>query len=472
MAKNSTTYRVESDSMGAVEVPEHALWGAQSQRSLQHFAIGEQKFPMSFIRSLCLIKKAASIVNQRLELLASEKAKLIQEACDEILAGKHDTQFPLSIWQTGSGTQTNMNVNEVIANIGNKTSGDRLGSKFPLHPNDHINLSQSSNDVFPTAMHMAASHLIINRLLPILKALHVELGKKAIEFKATIKVGRTHMMDATPITLGQEFGGFTSQLEFAIEQITQSLVAIQYLAIGGTAVGNGFNSHPLWSETMVKELSNLTGQGFYTAKNHLSQTASHDALSNVHAQLTGLATALCKIGNDIRLMSSGPRCGLGEIHIPATEPGSSMMPGKVNPTQIEALTMVCIKVIGNNTAVTMANTQGQFQLNTYKPLIIHSVLESIELLSDSCASFTQYCVKGIEADTQQLELHTQRSLMLATALTPLLGYDKAAEVVYYAHKKRLGVRDAVLELGLLSEGEFDRQVSLTEMLGPTKPSSE
>ncbi len=464
--KNGSS-REESDSMGTVKVPVDALWGAQSQRSLQHFPIGNETFPMSFIHALCLVKKAAAIVNQRLTLLDGTRAKLIQEACDEVLAGKHDEQFPLSIWQTGSGTQTNMNVNEVVANIGNLKSGSSLGSKSPLHPNDHINLSQSSNDVFPTAMHLAARSSITETLLPVLKELHGEFARKAEEFEKIIKVGRTHMMDATPISLGQEFGGFAAQIQFAIDQISHSLVGLQYLAIGGTAVGTGFGSHPLWSQSMSEELSNLTGQDYYSAKNKFSQMASHDALLNTHAQLTGLATAQFKICNDLRLMSSGPRCGLGEISIPSNEPGSSMMPGKVNPTQIEALTMVCLRVIGNNTAVTVANSQGQFQLNTYKPLIIHSLLESITLLSDSCAAFTRYCVSGIEANTEQLQQNSSRSLMFATALAPIIGYDKAAELVHFAHANNLSLRDAVLELELMTGNEFDCQVDLSKMVGPS-----
>ncbi|MEX0965318.1 MAG: class II fumarate hydratase [Pseudohongiellaceae bacterium] len=453
--------------MGSVEVPENALWGAQTQRSLQHFSIGDATFPKAFIHALCLVKKAAAIVNQRLDLLDSKKAKLIQEACDEILAEKHAEQFPLSVWQTGSGTQTNMNMNEVIANIGNRNSGSALGSKSPLHPNDHVNLSQSSNDVFPTAMHIATRSLVIEKLLPALKVLHESLDEKAIQFAGAVKVARTHMMDATPISLGHEFSAFSAQLQFAMDQISQSLVALQYLAIGGTAVGTGFNSHPIWSESMAKELSNLSGQDYYSAKNFSSQMASHDGLLNTHAQLSGLATALYKIANDLRLMNSGPRCGLGEITIPANEPGSSMMPGKVNPTQIEALTMVCLRVMGNNTTITMANSQGQFQLNTYKPLIIHSLLESIELLSDSCTVFTEYCVSGIEAVTEQLEYNNSRSLMFATALSPTLGYDKATELVHYAHERKLSLRDAVLELKLLSADEFDSAIDLSKMLGPS-----
>lgn len=466
MSKNDTPYREESDSMGSVEVPDRALWGAQSQRSLQHFSIGEATFPTAFIRSLCLVKKAAAIVNQRLDLLDSERAKLIQVACDEIIAGQHDDQFPLSIWQTGSGTQTNMNVNEVIANIGNRNAGAELGGKKPLHPNDHVNLSQSSNDVFPTAMHMATRGEIAEHLLPTLRELHSTLIGKTKEFEKSIKVGRTHMMDATPISLGQEFSGFAAQLEYNIDQISQGLDGLRYLAVGGTAVGTGFNSHPLWSESMATELSNLTGLDYYSTKNTFSQMASHDALFTTHSQLTGLAMALFKIGNDLRLMNSGPRCGLGEISIPANEPGSSMMPGKVNPTQIEALTMVCIRVMGNNTSVTMANSQGQFQLNTYKPLIIHCLLESIELLTDSCASFDKYCVSGIEENQAQLEHYNSRSLMFATALSPILGYDKAAEVVHYAHANDLSLRDAVLALELLSDDEFDSHVDLSKMLAP------
>lgn len=468
MDKKEPACRRESDSMGSVDVPGDALWGAQSQRSLQHFPIGSTPFSMPFIRALCLVKKAAAIVNQRLGALEGDVAMLIQAACDEVLAGKHDGQFPLSVWQTGSGTQTNMNVNEVIANIGNRNAGAELGSKSPLHPNDHVNLSQSSNDVFPTAMHVATRSALLEDLLPNLKALHGELQKKAEEFDEIVKVGRTHMMDATPVSLGQEFAVFAAQLQFAIDQISQGLTSLSHLAIGGTAVGNGFNSHPIWAGEMAKELSNLTGQDYYAARYPSSHMASHDALLSTQGNLSGLATTLFKIGNDLRLMNSGPRCGLGELSMPANEPGSSMMPGKVNPTQIEALTMVCLRVIGNNSAVTMANSQGQFQLNTYKPLIIHALLESIELLSDSVGVFTRYCVTGITPNEAQLKQYNGRSLMFATALSPILGYDKAAEVVHHAHENDLSLRDAVLELELMSAEEFDRQVDLSKMLGPSE----
>lgn len=470
MGNNTESVRHETDSIGSIEVSNAALWGAASQRSLKYFAIGRDLFTPQFINCLCQVKEAAATVNFALGNLDKERASLIQAACAEVLAGKHENQFPLSVWQTGSGTQTNMNVNEVLANIGNRNSGAKLGAKAPLHPNDHVNLSQSSNDVFPTAMHMVARQMTVSRLLPSLKLLQSQLDKKAIEFQTAVKSGRTHMMDATPVTLGQEFGAFSAQIQFAIERISESLELLLVLPIGGTAVGTGYNSDPQWAQLMVKELSKMSGCDFQTAENRFSQMASHDALRNLHSQIAGLATALYKLASDMRLMNSGPRCGLGEISIPANEPGSSIMPGKINPTQIEALTMICLRVIGNDTSITMANSQGQFQLNTYKPLIIHLLLESIELLADSCNSFTIHCLAGIEVNKKQIESHSSNSLMLATALVPTLGYDQTAKLVEYAHERGLSLKDAAVERGDMSREEFEKQVNPLTMLAPTAKS--
>jgi len=460
--------RAESDSLGTVDVPVHSMWGAQTQRSLVNFAIGSDKFPMAFIHGLNNIKKAAAIVNHRLSLLDKERADLIQLACAEIESGKHDDQFPLSVWQTGSGTQTNMNVNEVLANIGNVHAGSELGEKAPLHPNDHVNLSQSSNDVFPTAMHIVTWHKVTTSLLPNLKKLQLELGRKAEESKTAVISVRTHMMDATPVTLGQEFDAFAAQVEFAIDNIANSLESCLALPIGGTAVGTGYNSHPRWAQLMASELGDIYSCDFRPAKNKFSQMASHDALRGVHGQISGLATALYKISSDIRLMNSGPRCGFSEITIPANEPGSSIMPGKVNPTQVEALTMVCLRVIGNDASIAMANSQGQFQLNTYKPLIIHQLLESITLLTDACVSFTDRCLIGIKANSDQLEAQSRHSLMLATALVPELGYDKTAKLVGIASTEGLSLKEAAIEAGYMTPEEFDLKINPAFMLGPSR----
>lgn len=469
-ANANSSVRTETDSLGSVQVSDDALWGAQSQRSLKYFAISQQRFPMDFIYAMCRIKRAAAVVNQSLDLLDPKRSELIQRSCDEILAGRHDSQFPLSVWQTGSGTQTNMNLNEVIANRSNQLAGGKAGSYDPVHPNDHVNLSQSSNDVFPTAMHMVTLEQITNSLLPVLSNMHEVLQEKAVEFQDVIKTGRTHLMDAALVTLGQEFGGYAQQVKFSITLIETSQSPLSSLAIGGTAVGTGLNSHPQWAELMVKELGNISensSQEFSAAENKTSQMASHDALCNFHGQLNTLASSLYKIAADIRLMNSGPRCGFAEITIPANEPGSSIMPGKVNPTQAEALTMVCLRVMGNQTAVTAANSQGQFELNTYKPLIIHSVLESVELLADSCRCFTEYCLEGIQANEEQLETYRDRSLMLATSLNPVLGYDQTAKVVQHALEKDISLKSAILELELLSEEEIDRYLDPSKMLSPS-----
>jgi fumarate hydratase class II len=390
---------------------------------------------------------------------------LIADACDEIISGKYDDQFPLSVWQTGSGTQTNMNLNEVIANVGNQHANQPLGSNSPLHPNDHVNMSQSSNDVFPTVMHIAATRLGSESLMPTLNRLRESFAAKQNEFSSKIKSGCTHMMDATPVTLGQEFGAYKSQLDFAALQLESSMQAILELAIGGTAVGTGLNTPANWPDTVVGYINEITEFQFKPARNKFSQLSAHDALTDLHGSLNLLATVMLKIANDIRLMNSGPRCGLAEISIPANEPGSSIMPGKVNPTQIEALTMVCVRVMGNNTTVSLAASQGQFQLNVYKPLIIHTVLESMTLLADSLNSFNDLCLLGITANDEQLMSNTERSLMLVTALSPHIGYDNAAKAAKYAHENDLTLKQAVVDLQLLSDTDFDRLVKPESMLG-------
>ncbi len=462
---NKAQSRTETDSMGSIDVPADKLWGAQTQRSLHFFAIGENRFPITFIKDFVLIKKAAALSNKQLAALDGKIADLIIFACEEILSGKYHEHFPLSLWQTGSGTQTNMNVNEVIANIANVRAGSALGSKSPVHPNDHVNCSQSSNDVFPTVMHLTAMRMMKESLLPKLVELLSTMRGKANEFSTTIKTGRTHMMDATPVTLGQEFSGYAAQLEFSQLNLEQALTGIKHLAIGGTAVGTGLNSDPEWADTVTTQISVLSGFIFSSSDNKFSQLASHDALAHLHGTLNLLATSLYKIASDIRLMNSGPRCGLAEITLPANEPGSSIMPGKVNPTQIEALTMVCLRVMGNNTSVSMANSQGQFELNVYKPLIIHCLMESMTLLSDAMRSFTQHCLSGIAANQVQLDSYIDRSLMLVTALVPLIGYDQASKAAQYAMQHNTSLRQAVLSLKLLDEAAFDKAVNPAAMLG-------
>lgn len=466
MSDNRT--RTETDSLGSIAVPENALWGAQSQRSLEYFAIGSHTFPASFIHTLALIKKAASMANFDLGLLDQVKADLIANVCDEITDGLHDDQFPLSVWQTGSGTQTNMNVNEVIANRCNQLAGHEAGEKFPVHPNDDVNLSQSSNDVFPTAMHVETVRQVQNRLIPALEGMLDTVNDKVEAFAEIIKIGRTHMMDATPVTLGQEFSGYAQQLAFALGQIRRSVHALTPLAIGGTAVGTGLNSHPDWAKRVTEQISRLSGIEFTSAVNKFSQLASHDALTHMHAELNLLATVLFKIASDIRLMNSGPRCGLAEIQIPANEPGSSIMPGKINPTQVEAMTMVCLRVLGNHSTVSMANSQGQFELNVYKPLMIHVMLESIGLLSDAMRSFSDYCLSGIQVNRQRLDNYVQHALMLATALSPVIGYEQAAKVAMFAQQENISLRQAAIKLAVLSGEDFDTLIKPEQMLGPAR----
>ncbi len=465
-APGATRTRTETDSMGAIEVPADRYWGAQTQRSLVHFAIGSDRMPREIIRALGLLKKAAAEVNRDLGMLPPDLARLIMQAADEVIAGDVDDHFPLSVWQTGSGTQSNMNANEVIANRAIEQAGGTLGSKQPVHPNDHVNMSQSSNDTFPTAMHIAAAEEIVHRLLPGVAVLRDALAERAEAFAGIIKIGRTHLMDAVPLTLGQEFSGYVAQLDADLDRIRGALPGLYELAIGGTAVGTGLNAHPEFAARAAARIASLTGLPFVSAPNKFAALAAHDAIVMMSGALRTLACSLMKIAGDIRLMGSGPRAGLGELVLPENEPGSSIMPGKVNPTQCEAMTMVCVQVIGNDTAIAVAGTQGHFELNAFKPLIIHNLLRSIELLTDACASFTTYAVRGLEADRGQIRRHLENSLMLVTALSPRIGYDNAAKVAKKAHREGKTLREACVELGYLSGEEFDRVVRPENMIGP------
>ncbi len=458
--------RTETDSMGAIEVASDRYWGAQTERSLLHFSIGFDRMPRSVVRAFGILKKAAAEVNRELGQLPAEKAKLVVQAADEVIAGKLDDHFPLRIWQTGSGTQTNMNANEVISNRAIELAGGVRGSKKPIHPNDDVNLSQSSNDTFPTAMHIAAAEEIVTKLVPALKRLRDELAKKSDQFANIVKIGRTHLMDAVPLTLGQEFSGYVAQLDADLKRIEAAMPDIYELAIGGTAVGTGLNTHPEFAERVAAKIALYTGLPFRSAPNKFAALAAHDALVMGSGALKTLACSLMKIANDIRWMGSGPRCGLGELILPENEPGSSIMPGKVNPTQSEAMTMVSIQVIGNDTAITVAGSQGNFELNVFKPLIIHNFLHSVVLLAHSCDSFRKYCVEGLEANREQIERYVKNSLMLVTALSPHIGYDKAAAVAKKAHHEGTTLRDAALALGYLKGEEFDRLVRAEKMLSP------
>lgn len=448
-------YRIERDSLGEVHVPADVYYGAQTKRSLENFAIGSELMPMEMIYALAVVKKAAAIVNRERGLIDEEKKDLICEVCDEILAGDLDRHFPLSVWQTGSGTQTNMNVNEVISNRAIEKKGGVLGSKTPLHPNDEVNLSQSSNDVFPTAMHIAAVREIQTLLLPNLQTLRGGLDQKAKEFSRIVKVGRTHLMDATPLTLGQEFSGYVSQLDHGIAAIERVLPHLYELAIGGTAVGTGMNAPPGFSQRAAEIIADLTGISFISAPNKFEALASNDTMAELSGVLKRVACSLMKIANDIRWMNSGPRCGIGEITLPANEPGSSIMPGKVNPTQCEALSMVVIQVMGNDTAIGFAASQGNFELNVYKPLIIYNILQSIHLLADASLSFYQKCVVGIRANEKKIETYLHHSLMLATALNREIGYDKASKIVQKAYQEGISLKEAAMQLKALPEDHFD-----------------
>ncbi|MGZ3620655.1 MAG: class II fumarate hydratase [Candidatus Binataceae bacterium] len=460
------TIRTESDSMGQIEVPADHYWGAQTERSLHHFNIGPDRMARSMIRAFGLLKKAAAQVNQDLGKLAADKARLIVQAAEEVASGKLDAEFPLRVWQTGSGTQTNMNANEVISNRAIELAGGKMGSKKPVHPNDDVNMSQSSNDTFPTAMHVATAEEMVNLLMPAVKKLRKALHDKAEEFAGIVKIGRTHLMDAVPLTLGQEFSGYVAQLDADLKRIDAVLPDIYELAIGGTAVGTGLNTHPEFADRTAAKIAELTGLPFVSAPNKFAALAAHDALVMASGALRTLACSLMKIVNDIRWMGSGPRCGLGELRLPENEPGSSIMPGKVNPTQSEAMTMVCLQVIGNDTAIAAAGTQGNFELNVFKPLIIHNLLHSITLLANACVSFTEFCVLGIEPDRERIAGYVANSLMLVTALSPHIGYDKAAKVAKKAHEENTTLRQAAVELGYLKPEEFDRYVQADKMLAP------
>jgi fumarate hydratase class II len=459
-------FRVETDSMGAIHVPTDRYWGAQTQRSLENFKIGGQRFAPAVIRAFGIVKKAAAITNLKLGKLDETKASLIARACDEVIAGKLDDHFPLVVWQTGSGTQSNMNANEVIGNRAIELAGGVLGSKKPIHPNDDVNRSQSSNDVFPTVMHVAAAMQIQKELLPAAARLKDTFLTKSRAFADVVKIGRTHLMDATPLTLGQELSGYAAQLEFAARKIEQAQSDLYDLALGGSAVGTGLNTHPKYAEAVAKEISELTGLPFRTAPNKFAALAAHDAIVFVSGALKTLAVACMKIANDVRLLASGPRCGFGEIAIPENEPGSSIMPGKVNPTQCEALTMVAAQVMGNDVTIGIAGSNGQFELNVFKPVIIHNLLESVRLLTDACSSFDEHCAVGIEPNREVIRRHLNDSLMLVTALNPSIGYDNAAKVAKLAHKKGLTLRQAALELKLISGEEFDRVVRPEKMVSP------
>ena len=458
--------RVETDSMGAVEVPADHYWGAQTARSLHHFPIGDDRMPTSLIRAFGILKEASAKVNADLGKMPADKAKLIASAAREVSDGQLDQEFPLSVWQTGSGTQTNMNANEVIANRAIELAGGTLGSKEPVHPNDDVNMSQSSNDTFPTAMHIAAVEEITRRLLPAIRRLRDALAVKEAEFEGIIKIGRTHLMDAVPLTLGQEFSGYVAQLDADINRIEVALPDLYELALGGTAVGTGLNTHPEFGDRAAAAIAELTGLPFRSAPNKFAALAAHDALVAMSGTLRVLAASLIKVADDLRWLGSGPRSGLGELILPENEPGSSIMPGKVNPTQSEAMIMVCVQVYGNDAAVAMAGSRGNLELNVTKPVIARNVLHSIRLLTDAAGTFTDFCVVGIKPDRERIRANLENSLMLVTALTPSIGYDKAAEVAKKAHHEGTSLREAALALGYLSAEEFDRSVRPEDMTHP------
>jgi fumarate hydratase class II len=457
--------RIETDSLGPIEVPDDAYWGAQTQRSLLNFAIGEQTMPLEVLHALALIKKAAARVNDRIGELPQNIARLIEQAADEVLAGQHDDQFPLVVWQTGSGTQSNMNVNEVIAGRANELAGGTRGGKSPVHPNDHVNRAQSSNDCFPTAMHIATVKAVMHDLLPAVAELREGLSEQAERHARVVKTGRTHLMDATPITFGQELSAFVAQLDYADRAIRASLPAVCELAQGGTAVGTGLNAPNGFAEAIAAELAALSGLPLISAPNKFAALAGHEPLTHLSGALKTLAVALNKIANDLRLLGSGPRAGFAEVRLPANEPGSSIMPGKVNPTQCEALSMLVCQVMGNDVAIAFAASQGHLQLNVFKPVIIYNLLQSIRLLADGCRNFQQHCIAGLQPDSQQMAAHLERGLMLVTALNPHIGYDKAAEIAKKAYTEGLTLRAAALALGYLSEEQFDTWVRPETMLG-------
>jgi fumarate hydratase class II len=457
-------YRQERDSFGDVEVPAAALWGAQTQRSLQHFAISTERMPAELLWALALTKKTCAAANRELGLLDAQKADAIIAAADEVLAGQHADAFPLSLWQTGSGTQSNMNMNEVLANRASELLGGERGQQRRVHANDEVNLGQSSNDIFPTAMHVAAAIGIHERLLPALRQLRIAITAKAVSFAAIIKIGRTHLQDATPLTLGQEFSGWAAQLDLAERALTNALPELHALAVGGTAVGTGLNTHPEFGARVAARLQQHTGLPFRRADNKFAALAGHEALTTAHGALRTLAVALTKIANDIRWLASGPRSGLGEISIPENEPGSSIMPGKVNPTQCEAITMLCAQVMGNDVALGLGAAAGNFELNVYKPLIIHNFLQSVRVLADGMNSLNEHCVQGIQANEARINELLERSLMLVTALNPHIGYDKAAEIAKKAHREGTTLKEAAVALGHVSAEDFDQWVRIEKMV--------
>ncbi|MEM9933595.1 MAG: class II fumarate hydratase [Bacteroidota bacterium] len=459
------SHRIEKDTMGEIQVPADKYWGAQTQRSIQNFKIGGQKMPMEVIRAFAYLKKAAALTNASLTSFPQDKADTIASVCDEILDGKLDEHFPLVVWQTGSGTQSNMNVNEVVANRAIEMLGGTIGSKSPVHPNDDVNKSQSSNDTFPTAMHIAAYKAIVEELLPKVKKLRDTLAEKSEAFMQVVKIGRTHLMDATPVTVGQELSGYVAQMDKGMKAIEGSLPHLQELALGGTAVGTGLNTPEGYAEAVANKIAELTGLPFRTADNKFEALSAHDAIVEASGAIRRLAVSMMTIGNNIRLLASGPRCGIGELIIPANEPGSSIMPGKVNPTQAEALTMVCAQVIGNDTAVAVSGTHGHFQLNVFKPVMIYNVLMSAQMLGDACESFNDKLAMGIEPNHARIKQNLNNSLMLVTALNTVIGYDKAAKIAKTAYAENTTLKEAAVSLGILTEDEFDKAVIPEKMVG-------
>lgn len=466
IVESVTRTRIESDSMGQIEVPANVYWGAQTQRSLLHFNIGRDTMPPELIRAFGVLKKACALVNQDLGKMSAEKSKLIVQAADEVIAGKLNTQFPLRIWQTGSGTQTNMNVNEVISNRAIEIAGGKLGSKKPIHPNDDVNMSQSSNDTFPAAMHIAAAERVKNALIPAIRTVQKAIDAKAKEFSDIVKIGRTHLQDAVPLTVGQEFSGWASLLDRDIQRLELTLNGLYDLAIGGTAVGTGLNAHPEFAERAAAKIAELTGLPFRSHPNKFAALSAHDEIVFAQGALETLAASLMKISNDIRWLASGPRSGLGELIIPENEPGSSIMPGKVNPTQCEAMTMVCVQVHGATAAVGFAGSQGNFELNVYKPVLIYNFLHSVTLITDACHGYVEYMIKGIEVDRARVGHHVHNSLMLVTALAPKVGYDNAAKIAHTAHVEHTSLREAAVKLGFLTGEEFDQWVRPDKMTKP------
>tara|TARA_B100000029_G_scaffold397230_3_gene395465 strand:+ start:7730 stop:9328 length:1599 start_codon:yes stop_codon:yes gene_type:complete len=460
--------RIEMDTMGEIEVPADRYYGAQTARSLINFDIGEDIMPRSLIRAFGILKQAAAETNVNLGAMDKGTGGLISDACEDVISGSLDEHFPLRIWQTGSGTQTNMNANEVIANRAIEMAGGKLGEKDPIHPNDHVNMAQSSNDTFPTAMHIAAAEEVQHRLIPAVQKLRAELSAKSEEFSQIVKIGRTHLMDAVPLTLGQEFGAYVSMLDADLVRVQTSLVDLFELALGGTAVGTGLNTHPEFAIMVADRIAVKTGLPFISAENKFAQLAAHDAIVAASGSLNTLAVSLMKIANDIRWLGSGPRCGFGELSLPANEPGSSIMPGKVNPTQSEAMTMICCQVLGNHSAISFGGSQGNFELNVFKPLMIHNFLHSVRLISDSCVSFSDRCVSGLEANEGNISEHLENSLMLVTALNPHIGYDNAAKIAKNAHENGLTLRQSATQLELLTDEQFDEWVRPDRMIGPSK----